>query len=96
MCFCKPLTRQQMKLASEKKRRYRMKTPRYQKQRTKHFDLVRRARLLGCDPGHLQKVIHGERESHSLLNRLNKLIETESREAAASGIKNQIQIHKKL
>lgn len=47
------------------------------KPRAKRFDLVRKANLLGCDPSHLAKVLKGQRQSASLLIRLEKLMETE-------------------
>jgi hypothetical protein len=48
------------------------------KARAKPLDLVRRARLLGVTPGHLCRVLNGERISVSLTARLEKLLQSES------------------
>ncbi len=50
----------------------------HKQQRPKPLDLYRRAKLLGVTPGHLSKVIAGERVSIKLSNRLNQLIASES------------------
>ncbi len=47
--------------------------------RAKRLDLVRRAGLLGVTPSNLAKVLSGKRESASLLVRLEKLTESESK-----------------
>ena len=70
-----------MKVAGHKRRAYRMKTPRYQKPRTKRLDLYRRAGALGVTPSHLARVLRGLRKSDSLLARLHQLMEAEAREA---------------
>lgn len=46
--------------------------------RPKPLDLVRRAKILGCTPGHLSMVLSGKRQSLSLMLRLKKLLESEA------------------
>jgi transcriptional regulator with XRE-family HTH domain len=48
-----------------------------QNPRDKGLDLHRRARELGVTPGHLSRVLSGQRQSARLLLQLEKLMESE-------------------
>jgi hypothetical protein len=54
------------------------RTRKTKKRKSNRLDIVRRAKLLGVTPGHLYRVISGERQSLPLIVRLSKLLEVES------------------
>ena len=61
-----------------------MKFTRKSNPRRKPLDLVRRAKLLRVTPAHLSMVLAGKRQSVSLVRRLEKLLQAESRKQTPS------------